>query len=82
MAQCLSLVITVKAFAMTSVSAFAVDQNTIIMASLTSRVVYELTTAMGLAWYLRKQRLMTFTRHATSLPISLILTISQDNKRH
>lgn len=81
-AQCLSLVITAKAFTMTSVIAFAVDQDTIITISLTSRVVYDLTTAMGLAWYLRKQRLVTFTRHATSLPISLILTILQDNKCH
>ncbi|OAX34187.1 hypothetical protein K503DRAFT_675545, partial [Rhizopogon vinicolor AM-OR11-026] len=51
-AQCLSLVITVKAFGMTSVRAFAVDQNVLITISLTSRVVYDLTTAMGLTWYL------------------------------
>jgi hypothetical protein len=69
-AQCLSLVITVKAFAMTSVSAFAVDQDTIIVVSLASRVVYDLTTAMGLAWYLRKQRPATFARHAILLPNS------------
>ncbi|OJA20819.1 hypothetical protein AZE42_12851 [Rhizopogon vesiculosus] len=49
LAQCLSLVITVKVFGMTSLVAFAVDENALITVSLTSRVVYDLTTAMGLA---------------------------------
>ncbi|KAJ8581638.1 hypothetical protein M405DRAFT_777237 [Rhizopogon salebrosus TDB-379] len=61
-AQCLSLVIAVEAFSMTSVAEFAVDQSTIITVSLTSRAVYDLITAMGLVWYLMKQRSTALSR--------------------
>ncbi|KAG1722899.1 hypothetical protein EDB19DRAFT_1916402 [Suillus lakei] len=55
-AQVVSLVITVKAFNMTSVTAFEIDQNTPITLSLTSRVLCDLILTLSIAWYLRKQR--------------------------
>ncbi|KAJ8586654.1 hypothetical protein M405DRAFT_935241 [Rhizopogon salebrosus TDB-379] len=61
-AQCLSLVIAVFAFSMTSVAEFSVNQNTLITVSLTSQAVYDLITAMGLVWYLMKQRSTALSR--------------------
>ncbi|KAJ8586652.1 hypothetical protein M405DRAFT_935240 [Rhizopogon salebrosus TDB-379] len=61
-AQCLSVVIAVEAFSMTGVAVFAVNQSTVITVSLTSRAVYDMITAMGLVWYLMKQRSTALSR--------------------
>ncbi|KAG2349193.1 hypothetical protein BDR05DRAFT_1028760 [Suillus weaverae] len=79
-AQSVSFVIAVKAFIMTSVAIFAHDQNMLITLSLTSRVVCELTLTMAIAWYLRRQRLSMFSRHATLFPIRSSIINSQDDK--
>jgi hypothetical protein len=55
-------VIAVFAFSMTSVAEFSVNQNTLITVSLTSQAVYDLITAMGLVWYLMKQRSTALSR--------------------
>jgi hypothetical protein len=47
---------------MTSVAEFAVNQDTLITFSLTSQAIYDLTTAMGLVWYLMKQRSTALSR--------------------
>ncbi|KAG2156350.1 hypothetical protein DEU56DRAFT_975927 [Suillus clintonianus] len=74
-AQSIALAMTVKAFLMTNLVKFAHDQNTLITLSLTSRLVCELTLTLSMAWYLRKQRSSTFSRHAALLPICSVVMI-------
>ncbi|KAG1815697.1 uncharacterized protein BJ212DRAFT_237216 [Suillus subaureus] len=62
LAQSIALVMTVKAFAMTNLVTFEIDENRLITLSLTSRLVCELTLTLSMVWYLRKQRSSTFSR--------------------
>ncbi|KAG1752502.1 uncharacterized protein EDB91DRAFT_1343546, partial [Suillus paluster] len=78
--QSIAFVMSVKAFLMTSLATFVADQNPLITLAFTSRVVCELTLTLSIAWYLRKQRSSTFSRHVTSLPIRSIAMILQDNE--
>jgi hypothetical protein len=66
---------TVKAFAMTNLVIFEIDENRLITLSLTSRLVCELTLTLSMVWYLRKQRSSTFLRHVTSLLICSVVII-------
>ncbi|KAG1892153.1 hypothetical protein F4604DRAFT_1912886 [Suillus subluteus] len=75
LAQSIALVMTVKAFAMTNLVTFEIDENRLITLSLTSRLVCELTLTLSMVWYLRKQRSSTFLRHVTSLPKRSVVMI-------
>lgn len=73
LAQCIALVMTVKAFAMTSLVTFEIDENRLITLSLTSRLVCELTLTLSMVWYLRKQKSSTRFLRTTTIIDRLVL---------
>ncbi|KAG2110780.1 hypothetical protein BD769DRAFT_79298 [Suillus cothurnatus] len=75
LAQSIALVMTVKAFAMTNLVIFEIDENRLITLSLTSRLVCELTLTLSMVWYLRKQRSSTFLRTTTIIDRLVLWTL-------
>ncbi|KAG1873717.1 hypothetical protein DFJ58DRAFT_759859 [Suillus subalutaceus] len=75
LAQSIALVMTVKAFAMTNLVTFEIDENRLITLSLTSRLVCELTLTLSMVWYLRKQRSSTFLRTTTIIDRLVLWTL-------
>ncbi|KAG1871295.1 hypothetical protein DFJ58DRAFT_494561 [Suillus subalutaceus] len=75
LAQSIALVMTVKAFAMTNLVTFEIDENRLITLSLTSRLVCELTLTLSMVWYLRKQRSSTFLRMTTIIDRLVLWTL-------
>ncbi|KAG0709919.1 hypothetical protein DFH29DRAFT_21640 [Suillus ampliporus] len=73
--QSISLVTCVKAFLMTNLAIFEVDQDMLITLGLTSRVACELTFTLSIAWYLRKQRSSTFSRTTCTINRLVLWTI-------
>ncbi|KAG2073540.1 hypothetical protein BDR04DRAFT_1094450 [Suillus decipiens] len=73
LAQSIALVMTVKAFTMTSLVTFEIDEDRLITLSLTSRLVCELTLTLSMVWYLRKQKSSTRFARTTTIIDRLVL---------